>query len=149
MISFSSLSPVEIRIARLRALTLFLHCLIRVKVDRRNKDRPTEGIDTLISDKGKPFTLTGRNKDRPTEGIDTFENLMLRSDIVCRNKDRPTEGIDTFHNLYLVLSLSGLVEIRIARLRALTQHFFGPSPSPKYSSVEIRIARLRALTLQF
>ena len=61
-----------------------------------------------------------RNEDRPTEGIDTLQFMTVQSiHQGSRNEDRPTEGIDTEECVYHLIQVPS-VEMRIARLRALT-----------------------------
>ena len=62
---------VEMRIARLRALTPFIVRHNNADKSRRNEDCPTEGIDTNVIMPSPPIVLLSRNEDCPTEGIDT------------------------------------------------------------------------------
>ncbi len=67
------------------------------------------------------FLVLGRNEESPIEGIDTQLRFYgLPGCLLCRNEESPIEGIDT-NLLGIMLPLSKSVEMRKARLRALTQ----------------------------
>ena len=89
----------------------------------RNEESPTEGIDTLIVAANLVISIC-RNEESPTEGIDTLEySLLYFNQALSRNEESPTEGIDTFMTNLISIFLM-IVEMKKARLRALT-------PKPK------------------
>ena len=87
----------------------------------RNEHRPIKGIDTPFLQPRPYRTGLRRNEHRPIEGIDTpiHQNSSFPG-VWCRNENRPIKGIDTvFYNF--VVDCNPIVEMSIARLRALTQ----------------------------
>ena len=70
------------------------------------------------------FSESSRNEYRPIKGIDTkFIKALFLCGFSCRNENRPIKGIDTICLLDKEES-TVIVEMRIARLRALTHDLF-------------------------
>ena len=67
--------------------------------------------------------LCRRNEESPIKGIDTLNFLNWVTRVTRRNEESPIKGIDTV-NVPTTKSFTSLVEMRKARLRALTQCFF-------------------------
>ena len=112
----------------------------------RNEYRPIKGIDTMLISACRPNLLFRRNEYRPIKGIDTYiDNACRRKDSGSRNEYRPIKGIDTLGSVSAGSTVLS-VEMRIARLRALTHSCFSPEIYSR-DFVEMSIARLRALTL--
>ena len=86
---------VEMRKARLRALTQHLTFFVAPLIMRRNEESPIKGIDTSYHPHNTYNHYDRRNEESPIKGIDTIGIIIL-------------------------LQIGLPVEMRKARLRALT-----------------------------
>ena len=135
---------VEMRKARLRALTPISETVSLSPIRCRNEESPIKGIDTLFICSLFHCLKVSRNEESPIKGIDTvcdafvqppqvsvemrkarlraltrLHKTRTRSGFFRRNEESPIKGIDTETNYFPPFFL-GTVEMRKARLRALT-----------------------------